>query len=165
MFMYDIKLPRGNTTTSPTRPPFIMNVIGQLQQLRSILLNDALSGGPATNGTAANVDLLTDRLPNLDTNDDDVTVTDVEEPTAEGAADPNGAESSNGEKDKERKSLINLCKTSQYLFYDERTFLIFLSLVAGEMFILNVLLLLLGYKRTQLSSSDLFYTRVMVDPV
>jgi hypothetical protein len=112
MFMYDIKLPRGNATTSPTRPPFIKHVIGQLEQLRSILLSDALSGGSASNGTAATVDLLTDRLPTLYTNDD-VTMTDVEEPSVEGA-DTNGAESSGGEKDKERKSLINLCKTSQY---------------------------------------------------
>jgi hypothetical protein len=100
LFMYDVKFLYGAGTTSPKCVVFTEQVLAQLWLLRCMVLDDVASGASEcadNNGVTA--DLPLDQI--------DKAEAQMDVDTAENKDGENG----NSEKDVERKSLINLCKT------------------------------------------------------
>jgi len=107
--MYDIKLRHPVGITSPTRSAFIELVLSQLKQLRTMVLEDVTTGtrNAASNDGAndAAFDLMLEKV-----EDAAALPMDVDLPIMENSEIKVG-ENGVGEKDDERKNLINLCKT------------------------------------------------------
>ena len=108
LFMYDIKLRHPVGITSPTRAVFIEFVLNQLKQLRSIVLEDVTSGAANASHSEGTSDVTFDLV--LDKVDGALLSMDIDVPVLDNTENKAG-DNGNGEKDDERKALINLCKT------------------------------------------------------